>query len=548
MTKPTTAKNPTDRVNERSGYLPQRTPASDNPGWREVHRQESNPDIRRIKMKQVIIIGAGMGGLYAGNLLAKKGHKVTIFEAHSAPGGYTAGFYRKGYYFESGTVNLEASASVFKAMKDIGVFDKIGFVKLRTRFLSDNFDGIPANYDDFKRMVYTGFPSDRERLDRAFSDLDEITGALGDMDTPMPFICKGFSKAKTILPYIPRMPKLLKAGKRFGEMPSSEFASRYFEEGSELYRIFMGTSYPDMPALALGGNFLSVFNDLWTVKGGMQAWADTLAENFMKLGGQLKLKSRVDSILTKNRAAAGVSCNHTVYEADYVIAAMDYKGTLLKLLDDQDLIPQTLQDAISNAAISEGYCTVYLGLDMTNEELGGYMKAPHIFSCDKKQGYDIYDPNDEKYFQKTSVSIYSPSMVNEKLAPEGKSSLMIQTMVPYRWMNNWGGGDKEAYRRLKEDAMETMIDSACRVIPGLRESIQYKEAATPLTYERFTGNTGGATSAWSWNPRKRFFKSSMSIHTGTPVKNLYIGSCWAMQIGGVPGALGAACQCANKIR
>lgn len=44
-------------------------------------------------MKKVIIIGVGIGGLIAGNLLAKKGHKVTIFESHNMPGGYTAGFY-----------------------------------------------------------------------------------------------------------------------------------------------------------------------------------------------------------------------------------------------------------------------------------------------------------------------------------------------------------------------------------------------------------------------------------------------------------------------
>ncbi|HOM44032.1 MAG TPA: oleate hydratase, partial [Bacillota bacterium] len=80
-------------------------------------------------MKNVVIIGSGLGGLTAGNLLAMKGHKVTIFESHSMPGGYTAGFYRKGYYFESGTVGLEASASVFKVMEEIGVLDKIDFVK-----------------------------------------------------------------------------------------------------------------------------------------------------------------------------------------------------------------------------------------------------------------------------------------------------------------------------------------------------------------------------------------------------------------------------------
>lgn len=109
-------------------------------------------------MKQVIIIGSGIGGLMAGNLLAKKGHKVTLFEAHSMPGGYTAGFYRKGYYFESGTVAFEDSASVFKAMKDIGVFEKIDFVRQRLRVVSENFDGTPENYYDYKKNRLFGFP------------------------------------------------------------------------------------------------------------------------------------------------------------------------------------------------------------------------------------------------------------------------------------------------------------------------------------------------------------------------------------------------------
>lgn len=120
------------------------------------------------KMKNIVIIGSGIGGLVAGNLLAKKGYKVTIFEAHSMPGGYTGGFYRKGYYFESGTLSFEASASVFKAMQDIEVFEKIDFVKQKIRLVAENFDGTPDTYDDYKKMVYLAFPYDQEKLNRAF--------------------------------------------------------------------------------------------------------------------------------------------------------------------------------------------------------------------------------------------------------------------------------------------------------------------------------------------------------------------------------------------
>ena len=428
------------------------------------------------------------------------------------------------------------------------MLEKIDFVKLKTRFVSEDFDGIPENYDDYKKMIYSSYPSDKEKLDTVFSDQDEIIRLMGTFDKPMPPFYSGLKKIKSMLPYILSSPKWMKLSKKYGDITSSEYAARYFEKGSKLFRLFKGFSYPDMPAMMVGAALSGIFEDIWTVKGGMQSWADVLAENFRELGGDLKLKSYVDKITTKNGAAVGVSCKNTIYDADYVISAGDYKKTLLKLLDDKSLIPQVQQDNIGRTAVSEGFFTVYLGLNMSKVELGEYMKVPHVFACDERPGFDIYNSEDREFFNKTSASLYSPSMINPKLAPRGKSSLMLQTMVPYRWMNNWGSGDKEAYRHLKEKAMDAMIENASRVIPDLKEHIEYKDAATPLTYERFTHNIDGATSAWSWNPKKKFYNSPMSVKIETPVKNLYIGSCWAMQIGGVPGALGAAYQCAYKIK
>jgi phytoene dehydrogenase-like protein len=499
-------------------------------------------------MKDVIIIGSGIGGLVAGNLLAKKGHRVTIFEAHGSPGGYTAGFYRNGYYFESGTLAFEASASVFKAMDDIGLLSRIDFVRHRVRFVSDFIDGTPETYEDFKKSIYPGFPAEKERLDAFFAVLGRLIDAMGDMDRPMPFLYSGFKMLTAMLPYLLTGGEQRRLSKQYISMTSSEFVARYFEPGSKLYRLFNGLGYPDMPALFIASSLSGVFADYWTVKGGMQSWADVLAENFRSLGGDLKLNSRVDRIITKNGAAAGVSCNNTVYEADHVIAAADYKKTFLELLDDRSLVPQELRDKIAGAAVSEGIFTVYLGLDMPGGELGKHMQVPLVFTFYDEPGYDIYNSGDAEFFSKASPLLYSPSMMNHKLAPEGKSSLMLQASVPHRWMNNWGEGDRDAYGQLKERAMEALIDGVSRVIPGLRESIAYKDAATPLTYERFTSNSDGATSSWSWNPSKKFYKDTMSVNIDTPVRNLHIGSCWAMQIGGVPGALAAAYMCAKKIR
>jgi phytoene dehydrogenase-like protein len=210
-------------------------------------------------------------------------------------------------------------------------------------------------------------------------------------------------------------------------------------------------------------------------------------------------------------------------------------------------VPDKLLHRIRDNQVSEGIFTVYLGLSLPGERLAEYMKIPHVGILDERGEADIDETDDASFFEKAECTLYSPSLVNPAHAPEGTSSLMLQTWVPKGWMKNWGDGDRKAYQRLKEGAKASMIGKASSLIPDLQRYIEFEDAATPLTYERYTHNTNGATSAWSWNPKNRFHKRMYGTFVDTPVKNLLIGSCWASQIGGVPGALEAALQCAKRI-
>ena len=500
-------------------------------------------------MSHIIIIGSGLGGLVAGNLLAKKGHKVTIFESHSTPGGYTAGFTRKGCYFESGTLSFEASASVFKAMSDIGVLDKIRFVKFKTRLVSEDFDSIPQSYADFKQMLYNAFGSETERLDKYFAEVDKMYRAASfSYGKPIPFLLDGLPFALSLLSYMAGGIKYSKISKQYADITVGEFTAGFFDKRSKLYNLLANMGYPDMSASFLGGAMVMVFDDYWTVYDGMQSWADVLAENFQKLGGELRLNSYVDKILTKDGAAVGVSCRNNQYNADYIITACDYRKTFLQLLDDKSLVPAQQQEKIETAAVSEGFFTVYLGLKLCNDDLQKYMKIPHVSLFSSRPIMDTVNRNNEDFFENSSIYLFSPSLMNPELAPQQRSSLMIQTTCPNNWMQNWGGGDKDRYRQLKVKVKDTLIKKAEVIIPGLRNFIEFEDAATPLTYERYTHNTNGASSAWSWNPHKKFYDKIMSLNVDTPIKNLYIGSCWAIQMGGVPGALIAAYMCSKKIK
>lgn len=487
-------------------------------------------------MKKIAIIGSGIGGLVSGNLLAKKGHQVTIFESHSSPGGYTAGFWRNGFYFESGTFSFEASELVFKVMEKIGIRDKIEFVRQKTRMKADTFDAAPGTYAEFKEMLYQAYPAEKERQDRFFKEVDKLVAAT------RPFMTRSSLWAKTTAGL--QMPLLYR---KYMHQGMSQFVGKYFEKDSRLYRHWVGMVYPEMSALMIGGAIVSFIEDYWTVKGGMQSWADVLAANFKKQGGEIKLNTYIDKIITTHGQATGVASGQELFAADEVISACDYKQTFLKLLDDQSLLTKEQSRRIERAAVSESFVMVYLGLKISNEQLLNIMRVPHLSFFDEKPGLDITDDDDEKFFEKNSIGLYSPSLLDPKLSPDGKSMLMIAAMAPPDWMDNWGCGDQQKYRVLKEMAKKAMISKAEKVIPGLRGMIEYEDSATPLTYERFTHNTSGATSAWSWNPEKKFYQNIMGTQIDTPVAHLYIGSCWASQMGGIPGAITAAIKCAHKI-
>lgn len=491
-------------------------------------------------MKRIAIIGAGMGGLTAGNLLAKKGHKVTIFEAQRTPGGYTGGFRRQGYYFESGTLAFESSAQVFKAMREIGVLDKVEFVRQKMGFLAGELKGVSSSYREFKDLVYAAYPSDKARLDRYFGEADKMIRAMNGVTSP-----KGVAG---LLAFPFHLARFLAMFRKSQNHTVTEFTAACFGRDTVLHRQFKDFGYPDMSAALIGPALSSFLDDYWTVRKGFQSWADALADSFRTAGGELRLGAHVDKIVTRNRAAAGVEAGGEFSAADWVISAADFKKTFLRWLDDDSLLPDEFKKKVYGTAVSEGIVTLYLGLDIPPAELGRYLKAPHVSYRDPLVASDFRRAgNDPDHFKKVSIGLYSPSLHDAGLAPEGKSGLMVQAVAPTHWLDNWGGGDRQKYRELKEGVKRDLIATTAAVIPGLDSKIEYADLATPLTYERYTENTDGATSAWSWNPDNKFYPNAIGVHVKTPVRRLLIGSCWAVQIGGVPSAINAARQCAKII-
>jgi all-trans-retinol 13,14-reductase len=100
----------------------------------------------------------------------------------------------------------------------------------------------------------------------------------------------------------------------------------------------------------------------------------------------------------------------------------------------------------------------------------------------------------------TVASVKDPH--TKAIAPEGHSNLQIMTLVPADY-SLWGvekgpaSGEKyhrnPAYQSLKQRLTDALVEGAERVIPGIRDHIVWKEAATPISQEHFTFSTGGTS-------------------------------------------------------
>ena len=80
----------------------------------------------------VIVIGAGIGGLTCGAFLAKEGLSVLVAEQHSKPGGYCTSFQRKGFTFDAGFdffVGVETGGMVNNILAELGLKDEIDFIE-----------------------------------------------------------------------------------------------------------------------------------------------------------------------------------------------------------------------------------------------------------------------------------------------------------------------------------------------------------------------------------------------------------------------------------
>jgi len=140
---------------------------------------------------------------------------------------------------------------------------------------------------------------------------------------------------------------------------------------------------------------------------------------------------------------------------------------------------------------------------------------------------------------KTEFSVTIFDNLFEGYSRPGTSTLMLFSLSGYEpWRKfeaDYKAGRKEAYNKEKAKWTDILIRRAEEmVIPGLSSMIEVKEAATPLTNWRYTGNTEGAIYGFEQSMDNTYMNR---IDNRTPVKGLYLAGAWGNPGGGYVGVL-----------
>ncbi|MEH2259871.1 C-3',4' desaturase CrtD [Nostoc sp.] len=435
----------------------------------------------------VVVIGAGIGGLTAGALLAHRGYRVLILDQALVPGGCASTFKRQGFTFDVGATQvagLEPGGIHHRIFSELsidlpqatpcdpacavylpGETTPINVWRDQEKWQEERQKQFPGS-EAFWQLIATLFAASWEFQGRNpvlpprnLWDLWQLTQAVRPSTLiTVPFTL--FTVGDALRLYGLGNDRRLRT---FLDLQLKLYSQVDAEETALLYA-----------ATALSVSQLP--QGLFHLQGSMQVLSDRLVQSLEKDGGKLLMRHTVEQIKVEDGKATAVVIKNQktgavwTEAANHIVSNVTVQN-LVQLLGEQ--APSGYKNRVEKLPQASSAFVIYLGVDASAIPPGC---PPHLQFL-----YDVNGPIGEN--NSLFVSVSHPL---DGRAPEGKATIIASSFVdPAQWWQT------EDYEGLKEKFTQEAIACLAQYFYLKPETIIYQEAATPRTFAHFTARDRG---------------------------------------------------------
>jgi phytoene dehydrogenase-like protein len=472
----------------------------------------------------IIIIGAGFAGLAAGIYAQMNGYKTQIFEMHDKPGGLCTSWNRKGYTID-GCIHWLVGSSPDSSMHDL--WEETGVTQGRNFIYMDEY--MHFECPDGRRIT---FYTDVDRLEKHLIEFAPEDEAQIKEFTEGIRICMAFDQPSKSVPTARKIMKKIRLFSTFAtkgkklqtlmKITGKEFAERF--KNPLLKQAFDEIWIPEFSILFMFFTFAYLHSkNAGYPLGGSSPMSESLEKRYENLGGVINYKKRVEKILTDGDNAVGVRLTDgSEYFSKLVISAADGYNTIFKMLDGK-YIDENIRNIYDNWIPFSSIILIGLGVNRRFDEI------PHSvsgFSFPLKNPVTIAD----KARERLSVHLYhhDPSM-----APEGSTAMTLMFETDYEFWKKIHE-DKPEYKQKKDEIAGKVIELLEQRFPGISKQVEMIDVATPMTFERYTGNWKGSFEGWLITPENSNVMMKPMSQKLPGLNNFYMCGQWVEPGGGLP--------------
>ncbi len=445
----------------------------------------------------VVVVGAGNGGLSAAATSAKLGLKTLLLEQHNLPGGFATSFRRGRFEFEPSLHELcnvgseEDPGEVRRLFDFLGV--KVEWVPVPEAYRvitihegKDNLDvempfGVEAYLDKMELYV----PGSRPSMERFIILCRNVMDALA-------YIGRSGGKADPKV-MMKEHPNFLKCGGysvsqvlRAIRMPAK--ARRILSS----YWCYLGVDCDHLNfAIYAAMVYKYLTQGAYIPKQRSHELSAALDNRIRELGGDIWYNTRAEKILMKDGHVAGVSTARGDISCRRVIACCSPNAVFGGMMDPAD-VPERQRRMINARSFGGRGFVLYLGLNRSAEQLGLKDYSYFIYeSLDTvKEAARAKDFNDHPMQATVCLNVANPGC-----SPEGTCIMSFTTLYTE---DAWGRIGAEEYVARKREVAANMIrDFERHVGVEITPYIEEIEIATPETMARYTFNPQGAMYAYA---------------------------------------------------